>query len=143
LNEQRAAWHDQAVQVLGGDRALADMIATVLSVEAESAAVVDLPLLEDLTTRTVETVAAHRAQWRESNVHAEALRVVRGRFTDPGQAARVADAITRRAVAGEYSTPIAHRAPSAAATATSSPRPAPMSQTVMPGWKPARESTPG
>ena len=67
---------------------------------------VDLPLLEDLTTRTVETVAAHRAQWRESNVHAEALRVVRGRFTDPGQALRVAEAITRRAVAGEHSTPI-------------------------------------
>ena len=106
LNEQRAAWHDQAVQVLGDDRALDDMIANVLSAESEPAAVVDVSLLEDLTTRTVETVAAHRAQWRESNVHAEALRVVRGRFTDPGQALRVAEAITRRAVAGEYSTPI-------------------------------------
>ena len=30
LNEQRAAWHDQAVQVLGDDRALNDMIANVL-----------------------------------------------------------------------------------------------------------------
>src|SRR6478672_4985943 len=106
LNEQRTAWHDQAVQVLGGDLALADMIATVLSAEAESAAVVDLPMLEDLTTRTVETLSAHRAQWRESNVHAEALRVVRGRFTNPSQAMRVADAITKRAVAGDHSVPI-------------------------------------
>ncbi|HEY5148879.1 MAG TPA: MobF family relaxase, partial [Mycobacterium sp.] len=106
LNEQRAAWYDQAVQVLGGDRALADMIANVLSSEAEPGPVVDVPLLEDLAARTVETVAAHRAQWRASNVHAEALRVVRGRFTNPGQAARVAEAVTKRAVAGEYSTPI-------------------------------------
>src|SRR6476620_6246451 len=55
LNEQRAAWHDQAVHVLGRDRALADMTAIVLAADAESAAV-DLSLLEDLTTRTVETL---------------------------------------------------------------------------------------
>src|SRR6478735_8217083 len=50
LNEQRAAWHTQAIHVLGGDRALADMIATVLAAEPEPTVVVDLPLLEDLTT---------------------------------------------------------------------------------------------
>ena len=38
LNEQRAAWHDQAVEVLGGDRELDDMIATVLTADAEPAA---------------------------------------------------------------------------------------------------------
>src|SRR4029078_6818076 len=44
LNEQRAAWHDHAIDVARGDRALADMIAAVLAADTEPTAVVDLPL---------------------------------------------------------------------------------------------------
>ena len=100
LNEQRAAWHDQAVRVLGGEPELHDMITTALTADAEPPPAVDASLIEKLAAQTVGTVAEHRAQWRESNLHAEALRVVRGTFPNPAQAATVAAAVTRRATGG-------------------------------------------
>ncbi len=106
LNEQRAQWRDEALEVLGGRRALDTMITTVLGRPVEPPSAVDVSVVEELAAATVATVAAHRAQWRESNVYAEALRVIRGRFTDTAQVRQVAEAVTARVVAGDYSVPI-------------------------------------
>jgi conjugative relaxase-like TrwC/TraI family protein len=102
LNEQRAVWHGQAVRVLGNEGELHDMITTALTANAEPPTAVDASLIEKLAAQTVGTVAEHRAQWRESNLHAEALRVVRGTFPNPAQAAKVAAGVTQRAPAGEF-----------------------------------------
>ncbi|MHB1011059.1 MAG: MobF family relaxase, partial [Propionibacteriaceae bacterium] len=77
LAEQRAAWHRQAVEVLGSETGLVRMLGRVLipgrvSVERADSAWFDLA-----AGRILEAVQARGATWQDVHLRAEALRQVR------------------------------------------------------------------
>ena len=101
LFEQRQEWHAQAVQVLGGEPRLAAMLRQVHATVA--AAPITAGLVDELAAQTVDTVSASRARWRETNLHAEAIRQVRAAGIDPAQVLQHAALVTRRAMAADHS----------------------------------------
>ncbi len=104
LAEQRQLWREQAIEALGSEEALDDMVAG-LRVQAE-AGPVTAGLLAELTEQTVAAVANGRAHWREANLLAEALRQVRGSGIDPQQMVEVARTVANRATGLDRSIPI-------------------------------------
>ncbi|MBK8460765.1 MAG: relaxase domain-containing protein, partial [Micropruina sp.] len=79
LADQRATWARQARTVLGGDRAVAAMIASVLAPHTPSLGRVDAAWVHATATRIADTVQARRSHWQRWHVQAEALRQVRDR----------------------------------------------------------------
>jgi len=106
LGEQRTAWREQALQTLGGQDALDGMVAAVLAEHIADPVPVTPGLILELTRSTVDAVMAGRAQWRESNLFAEAFRQVRGSGIDPAQMIDVAILLTEHAAGPEHSVPI-------------------------------------
>lgn len=104
LAEQRRVWHAQAVQVLGSEQRLAVMLHDVQG--AVAAQPITAGLIDELAANTVTVVSQARARWRESNLHAEAIRQVRAIGIDPAQVLDQARLVTRRALAGDHSIPI-------------------------------------
>ena len=115
LAEQRQVWREQALELLGGQQALTDMIAGVLDRDVEPVPVTP-QLIAELTRFTVDTVMTGRAQWRESNLFAEAFRQVRTSGIDPAEMIDVAMTITAHAAGPEHSVPIGMDTEIAAAT---------------------------
>ena len=78
LAEQREAWHEQALEVLGGATELAAMIGQATTAAAGPGGA-DQPSSwsPNWPPPTVATVAGSRASWRETNLDAEARRQVR------------------------------------------------------------------
>jgi len=106
LGEQRTAWREQALQTLGGQDALNAMVAAVLAEHVADPAPVTPGLILDLTRSTIDAVMAGRAQWRESNLFAEAFRQVRGAGIEPAEMIDVALTVTEQAAGAEHSVPI-------------------------------------
>ncbi len=106
LGEQRTAWREQALQTLGGQNALDAMVAAVLAEHIADRVPVTPGLILELTRSTIDAVMAGRAQWRESNLFAEAFRQVRGSGIDPAQMIDVAMTVTEHAAGPEHSVPI-------------------------------------
>ncbi len=106
LGEQRTAWREQALRTLGGQDALDGMVAAVLAEHVADPVPVTPGLILELTRSTVDAVMAGRAQWRESNLVAEAFRQVRGSGIDPAQMIDVAMTVTEHAAGPEHSVPI-------------------------------------
>ena len=107
LGEQREAWHEQALEVLGGEGELAAMIGqTTTATAAEPGAPVSQALVTELAAATVETVAGSRASWRETNLDAEARRKVRYAGVHPADMQDLAEKVTARAAGTEHSIPI-------------------------------------
>jgi DNA primase catalytic core len=104
LAEQRAAWQAQALEFFGGEQGLMEMLAAVNTVGAVRE--LTEQLVNDMVAKTIETVAAARAQWRWSNLTAEAFRQVRYAGIDPATVLDVAQIIVERAVSAEHSVPI-------------------------------------
>ena len=104
LAEQRALWREQAIEALGSEKALEEMVAG-LRIETEPTSVT-AGLLAQLTDQTVAAVANSRAHWRESNLHAEALRQVRESGIDPQRMVDLARVVTDRATGLDHSIPI-------------------------------------
>jgi len=106
LAEQRDQWRDQALETVGGKAALDAMVEAVLSETAADPVPVTPALLREMTLFTVDAVMARRAQWRETNLLAEAFRQARGAGVDPAEMIDVALLIAEYAAAPEHSVPI-------------------------------------
>jgi len=104
LAEQRALWREQAIEALGSEEALEEIVSG-LRVQVEPTPVT-ADLLAELIEQTVATVADGRAHWRESNLLAEALRQVRGAGVDPQRMVDVARTVTNRATSLDHCIPI-------------------------------------
>jgi len=114
LAEQRAAWRAQALEFFGGEQGLTQMLAAVNTV-GEVRELTE-QLVNDMVAKTIETVAAARAQWRWSNLTAEAFRQVRYAGIDPATVLDVAQVLVQRALSAEHSVPIGMATEVAAAT---------------------------
>lgn len=90
--EQRAAWRDQAEQVLGGPDAVDAMVRRVLAARRPEAKAVDYQAIVAATLRAVET---ERAVFTEPHVMAAAHRHVRLAGVPMDQAEIAAQAVTR------------------------------------------------
>ena len=107
LAEQRAAWREQAITVLGSPQALDDMVTDLQApADPDVSTGITEDLVAELTAQTVDTVADSRAHWRESNLLAEALRQVRGSGVDPQAMVELARAVTDRALGLDHCIPI-------------------------------------
>ena len=77
LAEQRHAWRAQAIEVLGSQRALTNMVADITNpLLAEHVTVTDTWVNEQ-AAKVIATVAQARATWTVNHVRAEAQRAVR------------------------------------------------------------------
>ncbi|SOC49459.1 DNA primase, catalytic core [Blastococcus aggregatus] len=77
LAEQRAAWREQAHDVLGGPTAVAGMLDDALRPRVRAVAVVTDAWVRSAAGRVLDTVSAQRATWQVWHVRAEAERLVR------------------------------------------------------------------
>jgi conjugative relaxase-like TrwC/TraI family protein len=78
LTEQRAAWREQAEDVLGGARGVSLVVATALSAGRRAQDVtVDAARVRDTATRVLDEIQARRSTWQVWHVRAEAHRQVR------------------------------------------------------------------
>lgn len=98
LAVQRAAWRRQALAVLGGQAALAAMIAAALHPSAPVRPVIDADWIARCADRVIATVSAQRSVWRRAHVRAEVERVIRG-VVPLAQWARVGAAVEEQALA--------------------------------------------
>jgi len=105
LAEQRQVWRSQALELLSGKQALTEMITAVLDRDVEPVPLTP-QLMAELAKFTVDAVMAGRAQWRESNLFAEAFRQVRGSGIDPAEMIDVAMTVTEHTAGPEHSVPI-------------------------------------
>ncbi|MEV0027855.1 MobF family relaxase [Nocardia sp. NPDC050793] len=79
--EQRAAWRAEAVELLGGRQALADVVARVLNPVRAARVSVSAEWISGVAQRVLEVVSEHRSTWRASNIRAEVERQVRGHIS--------------------------------------------------------------
>jgi conjugative relaxase-like TrwC/TraI family protein len=99
LTEQRAAWHAQAVDVLGSQGAVQQMISTALHRMPADQRPLDAPWVTATAEWVVAVLEQHRATWQVWHVRAEALRQVRGAQLAAGQVDRLVDLVVDEALA--------------------------------------------
>lgn len=102
LAEQRHAWRTQAIEVLGSQRALTDMIAAVTNQAVSQRVKITDKWVHEQAAAVIATVSEARATWTVNHVRAEAQRLLR--YADhPGgpQAAQriVAAALSQHSIA--------------------------------------------
>jgi DNA primase catalytic core len=102
LAEQRAAWREQALIVLGGPTAVAGMLDDVLRPRVDAVAVVTDAWVRSAAVRVLDTIAAQRATWQVWHVRAEAERCVRTADLAP----EVVDAAVTQVSAAALSPPL-------------------------------------
>lgn len=95
--EQRHAWRAEAAEVLGSDRAIDTLVASVSGHAFAPAAPVDM---DDLAWQVIATVQASRAIWQEHHIRAEAERVCRRLAAVPDL---LVDQVTERALSPDCS----------------------------------------
>lgn len=77
LAQQRAVWHRQAVEVLGGETGLVRMLAHVLAPHRRLLEKADAAWFEQAAERILAAVQERGATWQDAHLRAEALRQVR------------------------------------------------------------------
>jgi conjugative relaxase-like TrwC/TraI family protein len=77
LAEQRAAWHAQAAETLGGPDAVRAMISRALNSSSPPGPAVDAEWLTATAEKVLAAVEEHRSTWQSWHVRAEAQRHVR------------------------------------------------------------------
>ncbi len=77
LAEQRQSWHQQAVEVLGDEAAIASMVRAATATPPAAATGVDAAWMKDTAERIVTTLEARRSTWQVWHIRAEALRQAR------------------------------------------------------------------
>lgn len=97
LAQQRAAWHREAVAVLGAS-GVDEMLAQVQRPHAPAVAI-DETWIEVTAARMVETMGLARASWNVWHLHAEASRQARRHATNPHEAAQLTDRLLAAATA--------------------------------------------
>lgn len=101
LAQQRAAWRSEAIEVLGTERALSEMIRRTTHDHGvpREAATVDAQWIADSADRALTVVGHSRARWQEWHVRAEAARIVRSESVPSGEMERAITAVTEAALA--------------------------------------------
>lgn len=99
LAEQREAWRGQAVETLGSEGRLEEVVSGVLGRRVEYQVVTE-QLVEKTAERVLEVVEAGRATWQFQHLRAEAERQVRTLNIAPDRHAEIVDEVTRRTVEG-------------------------------------------
>ncbi|SHN52782.1 DNA primase, catalytic core [Geodermatophilus obscurus] len=112
LAEQRAAWREQALAVLGGPTAVAGMLDDVLRPRVHAVAVVTDAWVRSAAGRVLDTVAAQRATWQVWHVYAEAERIVRAADLAPDVIDATVAQVTAAALSPALSTPLREPDPS-------------------------------
>jgi TrwC relaxase len=77
LTDQRAAWHAQAVEAVGGPDAVQAMINKTLNQTSAPGPAVDAEWLGATAEKVLAAVEQHRSTWQSWHVRAEALRQLR------------------------------------------------------------------
>jgi conjugative relaxase-like TrwC/TraI family protein len=77
LAEQRAAWHAQAAETLGGPEAVQAMINKTVNPTAEPSPAVDAKWVAATAEKVLAAVEEHRSTWQSWHVRAEAQRHIR------------------------------------------------------------------
>ena len=99
LAEQRAAWRDEARQVLGGDDGIQAMLRRALSPRGRRGPTLDEAWLSDTARAVVSRVQEDRSTWQTWHLRAEALRVARFDEVPAARLDQLVDEIVYRAVA--------------------------------------------
>jgi ATP-dependent exoDNAse (exonuclease V) alpha subunit len=106
LAEQRQTWRAEAIEVLGGARALTAMIGQALSpTRRRQPAAVTPEWIAAQAAKAVATVSGSRATWQRHHVLAEAQRIIR--TTGHAGASDLAEKITNAALSEPVSLPLA------------------------------------
>jgi conjugative relaxase-like TrwC/TraI family protein len=99
--EQRATWHEQAVQELGAT-GVARMIRAATAPTPTRRPQVSSQWLVEAAERVITELEAHRATWQTWHIHAEAQRQIRGLDVPSGQVGEVVehlvDTVTARLI---------------------------------------------
>ncbi|MGY1683150.1 MobF family relaxase [Geodermatophilus sp. SYSU D01176] len=107
LAEQRVAWRQQALGVLGSPSDLAAMLDRVLRrAPAPRPPGVSEVWVRSAAARVLETVSGQRASWQFWHVHAEAERVVRAAGLSPGDVESAVSRVTATALSPALSVPL-------------------------------------
>lgn len=77
LAEQRHTWRIQAIEVLGSQRALSDMVAQVTSRYPTTRAAITVEWINAQAVQVITRVGEHRATWTINHVRAQAQRQLR------------------------------------------------------------------
>ena len=105
LTEQRAAWREQAEEVLGGPHGVTDMITAALSAKrtgdrvATGSVTVDAAWVRETAVRVRDEIAARRSTWQVWHVRGEAHRQVRAANLPAEQVEQVVDLVTDHTLA--------------------------------------------
>jgi hypothetical protein len=91
LTEQRQAWLAQASQVLGGPRAVQDMVHSALHPNPVAGTPVKARCVEDAAGRVLAAMEERRSTWQIWHVRAEAQREVRALQLQTDQSERLVD----------------------------------------------------
>ena len=100
LAEQRHAWRTQAIEVLGSQRALTNMVADVTNAPVAQRVAVTNTWVNAQAGKVIATVAQTRATWNVNHVRAEAQRLLR--YADHPGGPEVANRVVDTAL-GEHS----------------------------------------
>lgn len=107
LAEQRHTWRVQAVEVLGSQRALSNMVAAITNHSPPPQINVTDTWVHQQAARVIDTVSGHRATWTINHVRAEAQRQLR--YADHPGGPELVDRIVADAL-GEHSLILTSRA---------------------------------
>ena len=77
LDEQREQWHEQAVEVLGSQQALDQLVAEATAAELVAGRELTRASAAEIAAETLRAVEASRSQWSRHNITAEAMRQLR------------------------------------------------------------------
>jgi TrwC relaxase len=91
LTEQRQAWLAQASQVLGGPRAVQDMVHSALHPNPVAGTLVNARWVKDAANRVLAAMEERRSTWQIWHVRAEAQRQVRAVELQAEQTERLVD----------------------------------------------------
>jgi conjugative relaxase-like TrwC/TraI family protein len=91
LTEQRAAWHGQAVETIGGPDAVRAMINKTLNPTFAPSPAVDAEWVTATAGKVLAAVEEHRSTWQSWHVRAEALRHIRAAEVDTDKVDQLVD----------------------------------------------------
>jgi conjugative relaxase-like TrwC/TraI family protein len=98
LGEQRAAWHTEAVQTLGGPERVEAMLHEALNPTLVAAPAVTDAWRVEIADRVIATLEEHRATWQYWHLWAETQRQLRGCAIHPADLRDVAASVLEEAV---------------------------------------------
>jgi conjugative relaxase-like TrwC/TraI family protein len=91
LGEQRHGWRAQAIEVIGSNRAVTDMITRATSAPLREQVEITAEWVDTAARQVLSTITESRATWQPNHIRAEAQRVLR--YADHPGGPEVVDAI--------------------------------------------------